>query len=170
MNRPNFKQCKDKADALLKKYAYTLPPIDPERIAEAEGIDVIYAEFEAPFNQNVSGFFDLGENRIVINKDISDNRITFTIAHELAHQQMHQEYMRSNNYIPMPRNNSYSGDKPKEELEADTFAASLLVPLKMLKKYEKYASVSELAKLFFVSESVIKKRLDVLRRFPNLAK
>lgn len=169
MNKPNFKQCKISADKLLKKYDYTMPPIDPERIAEEEGVDVIYADFEEPFNKSVSGFFDLKQNRIVINKDISDNRITFTIAHELAHHQMHQEYIKGANYKPMPRSNVYLDNKPKEEIEADQFAANLLVPLKMLKRYEKVASVSELASLFFVSEGVIRNRLSLLSRHPYLA-
>lgn len=170
MSKPDFKLCKSKADALLKKYSYFMPPIDPEKIAEAEGIDVVYAEFEAPANDMVSGYFDLEKNRIVINKDISDNRITFTIAHELAHHQMHQDYIRSNDYIPMPRSNSHLGEKPKEEIEADQFAANLLVPLSMLKKYQKVGSVSELASLFFVSEDVIRNRLSLLSRYPSLAK
>ena len=169
MDKPNFKLCQSKADKLLRKYSYTKPPIDPEKIAEDEGIRVLYADFESPDSELYSGFFDLNRNSIVINNAISDNRITFTIAHELGHQQLHQDYIKSNDYKPMPRSNGFDDAKSKEEFEADQFAANLLVPLKMLKRYRSIASVSELGTLFFVSEDVIRKRLDLLKRHPYLA-
>lgn len=169
MERPDFSLCAKEAERLLKKYYYTKPPIDPEQIAEGEGLRVVYADFEHPYSEDVSGFFDLERNFIIVNNEISDNRITFTIAHELAHYILHREYIETNIYIPMPRNNYYGNEKPKEETEADQFAANLLVPLKMLKKYKSVASVSELANLFFVSEDVIRYRLNLLDRHPSLA-
>ena len=169
MVKPDFDRCSREAKKLLKKYHFSKPPIDPEAIAEGEGLRVLYADFEYPDNENVSGFFDMKKNSIFVNNEISDNRITFTIAHEHAHNVLHQEYIRSQNYVPMPRNNNYPNGKPKEETEADQFAANLLVPLNMLKKYKEFASVRELAGLFFVSEDTIRFRLDVLRRYPSLA-
>lgn len=169
MERPDFKRAASAATGLLKKYKIVAPPIDPETIAEAEGIRVLYADFAPPSDKDTSGFFRLSDNSILVNNDISDNRITFTIAHELAHHVLHQEYIRSNNYMPMPRNNWYPNGKPKEEVEADTFAANLLVPLPMLKKYMNVASVGELSRLFYVSEDVVINRLDLLRRHPGLA-
>lgn len=170
MAKPDFARASDEARRLLKKYGYNNPPVDPERIAEAEGLRVVYAEFEHPDNENVSGFFRLADKTIVVNNEISDSRITFTIAHELAHYCLHQEYIKSNDYIPMPRNNSYDGEKPTEEIEADTFAANLLVPLHMLRQYRAFASNAELAKLFFVSDEVIANRIDLLSRYPALAR
>ena len=169
MTKPNFTLAATKAADLLKKYAYSEPPIDPQSIAESEGLRVVYADFEHPDNANVSGFFRLHDNTIVVNNDISGSRITFTIAHELAHYVLHQDFIRGNNYIPMPRNNDYPNGKPVEEIEADTFAANLLVPLIMLKTYVNLASIGELSNLFFVSEEVIRNRIDLLKRYPNLA-
>lgn len=166
---PDFRRAAAEAARLLKKHGYSLPPVDPEKIAEREGIRVVYAEFEAPDDDKVSGFFRLADNTIVVNKAIRENRITFTIAHELAHHALHQDYIRGNNYVPMPRNNEYPNGKPPEEVEADTFAANLLVPLSMLKRYRPIASVAELSTLFFVSEDVIRHRLDLLQRHPALA-
>lgn len=169
MANPDFARVSKEAGALLKKYKYFAPPIDPERIAELEGLRVVYAEFEPPDDENVSGFFRLENNTIVVNKAINQNRITFTIAHELAHYALHQDYIRGNNYMPMPRNNEYPNGKPVEEVEADMFAANLLVPLSMLKRYRAVATVSELSRLFFVSEDVVRNRLDLLERHPSLA-
>ncbi len=169
MRSPDFSGAAKAAAKLLQKYSYTKPPIDPEWIAEREGLRVVYADFERPDSDKVSGFFRLSDNTIIINNDIFENRITFTIAHELAHFVLHQEYIKGNNYIPMPRNNEYDGPKPVEEVEADQFAANLLVPLPMLRLYKDVASASELARLFFVSDEVIRNRLDLLGRFPRLA-
>lgn len=169
MGTPNFRLCQTKADMLLKKYAYTKPPIDPEKIAESEGVQVYFADFEYPDNEKYSGFYSSVDKSITINNEISDDRITFTIAHELGHHELHQEYIASNDYTPMPRSNGFDENKTKEEFEADQFAANLLVPLKMLKRYKDIASISELAKLFFVSEEVIRRRLDLLSRHPYLA-
>jgi Zn-dependent peptidase ImmA (M78 family) len=163
-------RCSKAAHALLKKYGFDRPPIDPELIAEEEGLRVVYAEFEPPFDETTSGFFRLDDRSIVVNKAIATNRITFTIAHELGHFVLHEDYIRSNAYRPMPRHNRYEDAKPAEEIEADSFAANLLVPLSMLKAYCDVASIDELAKLFFVSREVVSYRLDLFRRHPGLAK
>ena len=170
VRKPRFAEAANEADRLLRKHGYLSPPVDPEQIAEEEGIRVVYAEFEGSDNDNFSGFFDLVENAIYVNDDIAPNRITFTIAHELAHHFLHQEYIRSNDYVPMPRRNNYKGPKPVEEIEADTFAANLLVPLHMLARYMKVATISELGRMFSVSDEVIRNRLDLIKRHPNLSK
>ena len=50
-------------------------------------------------------------------------------------------------------------DKDPIELEADAFAAHLLVPKEMLTKYRDIASVSDLAKAFGVSFDMMSNRL-----------
>lgn len=168
--RPKFDKAATAAADLLKRYGISAPPVDPERIAEEEGLRVVYADFEYPDSANVSGFFRLDELKIFVNREINANRITFTIAHELAHYILHRDFIASNDYMPMPRNNEYPNGKPVEEVEADTFAANLLVPLKMLREYEGFASLDELATVFFVSREVIANRFDLLRRYPSLGR
>jgi Zn-dependent peptidase ImmA (M78 family) len=168
--KPNFQRAAKEAKSLLRKYKATTPPIDPERLAEEEGVRVLYAQFEPPADKDFSGFFRLKDKTIIVNDEISDNIITFTIAHELGHYFLHKEYIQSNNYTPMPRSNNYGGNKPEEEVEADTFAADLLVPLPILKKYKDVASIRELSELFFVSEEVIRRRLDLLERYPEFGR
>jgi Zn-dependent peptidase ImmA (M78 family) len=168
--RPDYRLCSQKAEMLLKKYGFFCPPIDPELIAEEEGLRVVYAQFEPPYDEKTSGFFRLEDKTIVVNGNIPDKRITFTVAHELGHFILHENYISSNSYIPMPRNNTYDGEKPRQEKEADMFAADLLVPLRMLKKYAPVAGVDELSRLFFVSREVIVNRLDLLSRHPGLAR
>lgn len=138
---------------LLKKYRIDRPPVDPEAIAEAEGIDVLYVDFGV-HSDEISGLYDFETRKIYVNKKIPDNRKTFTIAHELAHALMHEEYAESEQYSAMPRSNFHS-DKPDEEREADVFAACLLVPKDMLRTYREYASTVELARMFAVSDDVV---------------
>lgn len=155
----DWEKAKKAAAKVLSEYRLIQPPIDPEAVAEAMGIDVVYAQFSPDMKEKISGFIQFDPTRIVVNKDIHPNRMTFTIAHELAHYILHQEYAKSQNYQVMPRRNGYDTTKPPEEQEADCFAAELLVPMDMLKSYKDYASPRELARMFAVSEDVILNRL-----------
>lgn len=156
----DWTKAKNEAKKVLKRYGLSRPPIDPEAIAEAMGVDVVYTSFSGEAKQQISGFIQFEPLRIVVNKEIHPNRMTFTIAHELAHFIMHKEYAKSQAYQVMPRRNEYRSGKPKEEQEADCFAAELLVPSDMLKTYRSVASTRELARLFAVSEDVILNRLN----------
>lgn len=158
----DFKRAEREAERLVTKY-YEQPPIDPEAIAEAEGIRVVYARFNRQMSAQVAGFSDPNNSRIVVNQDLPFNRKTYTIAHELGHHVLHQDYLSDDGkYQIFPRMNSYDGPKPSEEQEADAFAANLLVPLKMLRSYVDFASVRELAQMFMVSQDVILYRMKRL--------
>lgn len=161
--KADWNKAKAKAAAVLNQYRITTPPVDPEAIAEAMGVKVVYANFAPGTKDRVSGFIQFDPLRIVVNNEISPNRMTFTIAHELAHYLLHREWARSNAYEVLPRQNEYGRKKPAEEQEADCFAAELLVPASMLERYRDYATPKELARLFAVSEDVILNRFKSLR-------
>src|SRR5687768_8452686 len=95
------------ARALLKKYKITKAPIDPEAIAEAEGIQVVYASFHGDFADRVAGFSEPMNGRILVNRDLHTNRKVFTIAHELGHHVLHKDYLDDEGaYQVFPRMNS----------------------------------------------------------------
>ncbi|ASY64645.1 hypothetical protein SJ05684_c32230 [Sinorhizobium sojae CCBAU 05684] len=98
--------------------------------------------------------YDFQTKTIYINREIPPNRKTFTIAHELGHAILHEDYVKSMNYEAMPRSN-YHASKPVEEVEADVFAACLLVPKSMLGLYKNFADPNELAEMFAVSPDVV---------------
>lgn len=154
---PDFKKARSEAARLIKELGLKAPPIDPRQIASALGVDVEYRDFPNEFS-DVSGYIRSQDRHIVVNNDQSPNRMFFTIAHELGHDILHREYAKSNRYQVLPRNDQYKGTKPPEEVEADIFAANLLVPF-LLKKYKPLASVRELSRLFMVSEDVIQNQL-----------
>lgn len=160
-----------KNEGLLKSV-----PIDPEEVAERLNVDVVFAEFEEDVSAQVSGFIEFldetskgsdgKEARIFVNSDIHPRRQVFTIAHELGHFLMHKNWAQSEDYQLLPRENSYESDgKPAQEVEADAFAADLLVPLQELAKVDGKFNDRELANLFLVSEDVIRIRRKALRNY-----
>ena len=115
---------------------------------------MLYMLIVGELSDRISGLYDFEDSCIFVNKKIPNNRKPFTIAHELAHALLHEQYAESENYSAMPRNNTHT-DKPDEEREADVFAACLLVPKAMLRTYKNYASINELARMFGVSDDVV---------------
>jgi Zn-dependent peptidase ImmA (M78 family) len=157
--RPDFARANRAAEQLRDKYKLTVPPFDPEAIAEAEGFDVIYRDFNGEVGKAISGYSDANTNSIYVNKAIAPARKVFTIAHELAHLILHRDYVNDDGrYQVFPRRNVYGEVKPPEEKEADAFAAELLVPLPLLERYKPLASDDELALIFAVSNEVIVNR------------
>lgn len=160
MSRPaNIKKAKAEAARLLKHHGVRSLPVDPESIAEDEGFQVVYVDFSDHASSLVSGLFDHQKQKIYVNKKLPANQKTFTIAHELAHAILHQEYAAGTEYRAMPRSNSH-GVKPPEEKEADVFAACLLVPLETLRRYKDVASFDELASMYAVSSAVVRNQMD----------
>lgn len=159
----DFDRAKKAARDLIAKYKLKTAPIDPEAISEAEGYEVVYATFNGSIADEVAGFSEPQNGRIVVNRALNSNRKVYTIAHELGHHVLHRDYLdNEGRYQVFPRMNSYSGVKPPEEQEADAFAAELLVPLDMLRKYVDFASPSELSAMFMVSREVILNRMKWL--------
>lgn len=158
----DYKRAEREAERLVAKY-YKKPPVDPEAIAEAEGVRVVYARFNGAMSAKIAGYSDPNRSRIVVNQDLPFNRKTYTIAHELGHYVLHKDYLSDDGaYQIFPRMNSYDGPKPPEEQEADAFAANLLVPIEMLRTYADLASIRELAQMFMVSQDVILFRMKHL--------
>jgi len=155
--RPDFKRAQDEALKLLASFGYDEPPVDPVRIANDLGVSVVFAKF-AEADAAVSGFYDPAEDGIYVNSDEYPRRQTFTVAHELGHRMLHLEWAKSNDYKVLRRDDTERYKDPKE-IEADTFAAHLLVPKSLLRRYYKIATVQQMSDLFLVSAPVIKNRL-----------
>jgi Zn-dependent peptidase ImmA (M78 family) len=149
-----------KVSQVLKENSVFEPPVLPKELAENYGHSVIFAEFP-DHAKDVMGFLDLDTSEIFVNSADPPNRQTFTIAHELGHALMHGEALKKHpdKYTVLYRKPLASEIDPIEQ-EANAFAANLLVPRNMLDKYHPLATVSELARLFIVSEEVIRYRLQ----------
>lgn len=141
------------AERLLDKYQITQAPVDPESIAEKECVDVRYVEFSGEAANEIHGFYDHEACKIYVNSADSVEEKLFTIAHELGHHILHQEYASGEKYVPRLKQHVDS----LEENEADAFAVQLLVPSRALEVSSLLYPSNELAKQFLVTEDVISK-------------
>ncbi|MCK1650474.1 ImmA/IrrE family metallo-endopeptidase [Bradyrhizobium sp. 149] len=158
LEKPNYRRAKSEASRLLGDFGIDFPPVDPVTIARNLGMKVVFVEFDRE-HDNISGFYDPAENSIYVNSEEFALRQTFTIAHELGHKILHEEWAKSADYKILYRDQLLADDDPHEK-EANAFAANLLVPRSMLDLYWDKLSLSELSKLFAVSVPVIKNRLS----------
>ncbi len=153
-----------KAENLVKKYKFNSPPVDVEVIAEGEGVDVVFVKFKEN-SEKIHGFYDHQESRIYVNSEDSLPEKMYTIAHELGHHVLHQEYSASAQYVARAFKTSHSD----EEKEADAFASRLLVPSFILEEYSTILKPDEFAHFFIVPDYVIKEieQVDRSRTFES---
>jgi Zn-dependent peptidase ImmA (M78 family) len=122
------------AQELLETYALGLP-IDVVAIAEAQGITIRMEEME----DAVSGLLVI-KGKVVtlgVNKSHHPNRQRFTIAHELGHFFLHRE--ESSVFVDdvpvvLFRNEASAEGTQKREIQANAFAAELLMPACLIKE------------------------------------
>jgi Zn-dependent peptidase ImmA (M78 family) len=156
---PDYTLVKAAVERSLAENSIYSPPVPAVEIAKNNGIRVYFAEFPSTQSE-VSGFFDFKNNSIYVNRDEPAGRQTFTVAHELGHALLHGKLFRVHpeDYKVLLRAPIRAASDPLEK-EANAFAAELLVPEKMLQHYSKIGSIPELARLFNVSEEVIRFRM-----------
>jgi Zn-dependent peptidase ImmA (M78 family) len=147
------------AESLLQLGAVEQPPVPVEDLARLCGAVVRYE----PFAGELSGLLSQEHGRIVIgvNAEHAPTRQRFTIAHELGHLKLHREnalYVDRNFRVLMRDDRSSQAVDP-EEVEANAFAAELLMPTGMLIQdlggnpvdYDDDAMLSQLAQRYKVS-------------------
>ncbi len=120
---------------LLAKQSLAKAPIPVERLAQNLGVELRYEPFAGEQDQ-VSGmlFRDGGRTVIGINANEGQLRQRFTIAHEIGHLLLHKAPM----YLDTPaevfmRNQRSSQSVDPKEIQANTFAAELLMPEKLVR-------------------------------------
>jgi Zn-dependent peptidase ImmA (M78 family) len=160
IEKPDYRRAERAALKILEDCGITEPPIDPVVIAKELGVSVRFVRFNGDSDQNVSGFYDCEANEIVVNKHEYPLRQTFTVAHELGHKILHEDWARSDNYRVLLRDPSKLEWDPIEQ-EANAFAANLLMPREMMNDYYNLP-VEQISRLFAVSVPAVKKRLSFL--------
>lgn len=150
----------DKADQVLSENLVTEPPVKVTDIAR--NYDLLVEEVDlGSFGARVAGFIEPKQKVIYVNKKDKPYRQAFTVAHELAHWLMHQDLLHSqtDKYAVLYRSPLGAPSEDLVEKEANAFAARLLVPKDMLKKYKNKADISTIANIFGVSDELIGYRL-----------
>ncbi len=167
----DWKKCRQKAEEVLKKYNIKKPLIDVFDIAQSEGIEIVYFQPQDSTDEDISGFFyedtDTKAKRIYINKLDSAPRQVYTVAHELGHYFLGH---KPNEYSVLLRQAVYATKKDEAEKEADSFAAELLMPKRMVEAVKKDYKLTDddeliLSQLFGVSQQAMHNRLSNLSRY-----
>jgi len=171
---------------ILSDYKVIAPPIQPDKIAESLGLEIVYKKF----SDGVSGALILKQDSkpiIVVNEDHSPVRKRFTIAHELGHFIL--KHGRDGLFIDKKehfifRNELSATGEERQEVEANAFAAALLMPEEMVKRemaklssigFDLYNDdedgdlriIKELAKKFKVSKAAMTFRIANLNLLDN---
>ena len=149
------------------------PPVDPLKVARAIGLPVVSDDL----GPDVSGLLIRRGEQVLVAVQRADppNRRNFTVAHEIAHHVLGHQFqpgehvhVDKGNYISHRGPRSSTGIDPKE-VEANQFAAALLMPSALVREAaQRFGStlldsnVSELARLFKVSDQAMTIRLSAL--------
>lgn len=130
----DVRAAKERAEELLRLHGVKHPPVDVRAIAEREGIHILFDELE----DEISGFIVKKgpATSIGVNAAHHPHRQRFTLAHELGHYRLHIAMSQEPTtvYVDAEQTQihfrvdftvSANNDR---EIEANTFAASLLMP------------------------------------------
>ena len=166
-----FKGIDEKAEKLLEKSNALATPVDLRQVLEYLKITALEKDLEKEY----SGFLAIKEKTIVVNSRHAPVRRRFTLAHEIGHYQLHR---RERDNMPafidrtvyFRKDNSNSAGH-RMEMEANAYAAGLLMPETLLDQYlekhpqlglEKAADIKMLAEEFEVSRPAMEYRLKNL--------
>lgn len=139
----NKKRARESAETIHSEYPELFKvPVPVERIARKMGVTV---RFE-PMDKDISGMIFVREGRPIIgvNSLHTPNRQRFTIAHELGHFALHRDKIEKEihldtNFGGLMRDQNAAKGVYEIEIEANTFAAELLMPRRELtEEVEKY--------------------------------
>ena len=159
---------------LLNEHGIDAVPVPVEAIARAEGLPIVETDMEA----DVSGALIRSGNLqgIAVNSSQAPVRKRFTVAHELAHfllnhiDKDHVDW----HFTVIRRDGRSSEAEDDQEIAANFFAASLLMPKHLLRKdverqrrfdgevHFEESDVTLLAKKYKVSEQAMRYRLQNL--------
>lgn len=157
------------ARRLRKRHLADHFPINVEELARAEGIRIESLSLDDALSG--MSFVKDGMKVIVVNRNHHPNRRRFTIAHELGHHCLHAEYLKDNVHVDkivLRRDGFSAAGTDLKEMQANSFAAELLMPADELKKLDKADLndedvISQLAKKLKVSTTALVFRLTNIR-------
>lgn len=156
------------ARSLFQKLRTCGKPVDLDRIARFLDIEIQMI----PLDDELSGmaFVRDGKSIIVVNAYHHRNRQRFTIAHEIAHHVLHSADLREAVHVDkaiLNRNARSTTGEDVNEVQANAFAAELLMPKSELRKLGTIDvndddRIATLAREFRVSPAAMAIRVDNL--------
>ncbi len=149
------KEARKRAHAILKMFQITKAPINVFEIARKLGFKIVKYDFSDDISAAL--VIDGKIKAIGINEKHVNSRQRFSVAHELGHfLQGHGDFADSKKTFEDGSFN-YADPQNRQELEANEFAAELLMPNYILRKdYEEVGlNASKLAEKYEVSEQAL---------------
>ncbi len=159
-NKARIAFARKKARLLLEEVNIKQPPIILNIIVQHLKKTQPLSVQKWSFGDQTDGIqITFGEEAVIgYNDDRHPNRKRFTVAHEIGHL-----------ILCHTQQNYDSENKETDDIEANQFAAELLMPLGMLKQDIKIMkNVKELAKKYIVSEEAMWRRLMECKLIPNI--
>ena len=162
------------AESLVEQYRLPGPPVDVRALVRELGLTIV----EAELGDDISGALvtNPGGSTILVESTHHEHRRRFTISHELGHHVLRHQFEEGGhvhvdrgNYISLRGRRASEGVDPKE-IEANWFAAALLMPSRMIEAEVTRLGaqalhdhhVEELADKFKVSQQAMTIRLTNL--------
>lgn len=134
MTRPaKSRDPRKRAAEVLREANVTTIPIPVDTIAQQAGITLRYMALDDSLSGMI--FMQEGVPTVVVNSLHHANRRRFTIAHELGHFELHMSTIGADVHVDkrfLARDENSSTGFDKKEIEANLFAAELLVPRQLL--------------------------------------
>lgn len=165
----SYSYIEEKTEHILIEKCFFEAGFDVNKFARKCNVDIIAKDFD----DDVSGLFVIFDGNPIIsyNKKEGKERQRFTVAHELGHYFLHSDekplFVDKKPKI-LFRNSASSSGEIHQEREANAFAASLLMPRKLIEKEleslpeETIDIIKSLSKIFKVSEQAMSFRLSNL--------
>jgi Zn-dependent peptidase ImmA (M78 family) len=159
-----------KAESLLARLGIHSAPVPVDKIAKSLGALLRYS----PLDEELSGMICIkdGVPIIGVNSLHHPNRQRFTIAHEIGHLELHREILTNSVHVDkefpvMMRGVTASQGTDRNEIDANMFAAHLLIPKVLLDQLmagktfdiDDDKPLEELAKRFRVSKKMMEYRI-----------
>jgi Zn-dependent peptidase ImmA (M78 family) len=170
--RKSRRSIEEQAQALLNELNIRSIPVPLERIARALGARLSFS----PLDEELSGMIYIKNSVPIIgvNSLHHPHRQRFTLAHEIAHLHLHRDQITHAVHVDkrfaetaLRRDGRSSKGVDEKEIEANQFAAALLVPMeRLLDELEKAEldvederALDDLARRFKVSKATLQYRI-----------
>lgn len=170
--RKNRRSIEQQAQDLLERVNIQTVPVAVDKIAHTLGARVFYSALD----EELSGMVYIKDSIPIIgvNSLHHPHRQRFTLAHEIGHLYMHEEEIRRAVHVDkrfvesvLWRDSRSSRGVDEKEIEANQFAAALLMPADMLLNeleraeldVEDERALDELARCFKVSKATLQYRI-----------
>ena len=170
----SLRTARQQGAALAEAMNFKKAPVDVEKVAERLRLKLVYMNL----GDDVSGLLiSKGDSSVIAVQETNHpNRQRFTIAHEIGHFFLRHQFDPGEHvhvdrgHLITPRNSRSSTGADPKEIEANQFAACLLMPSSLLSRRIKEFKaeslrdyhVSKLAEEFEVSEQAMTIRLSTL--------